>query len=111
MVGKAIKHLLTGFANKTNNPQFEIYQYVGERVYPGIKPQNVGLPALVYTIDNQTPVKVKGQRGIANRSRFDVTILSDNYKTTTELSTLIINHLHRYENNYNSNERGRKISR
>lgn len=102
MLAKTIKLLLTGYPNKVNNPQFQLNQYIGERVYPDIKPQNAEMPCVVYTIDKSIPKQVKGQRGIAVESNFTIEIISKSYGEIIQIATLIKSLLHRYSNIFNS---------
>ena len=50
MVGTALKWLLIGYGADGNNPQYDIYNLVGNNIYPNIIPQNVGLPAISYSV-------------------------------------------------------------
>ena len=103
MVGQAIKWLLTGFVNQ-NNPQFELRELINDSVYPNIIPQDYSLPSIVYSIEKTDPSSIKQDRAIANTVTLDIDILDKSYATVSQITTLLITHLHRYENSYNSND-------
>tara|TARA_R110002020_G_scaffold92169_5_gene223334 strand:+ start:4738 stop:6222 length:1485 start_codon:yes stop_codon:yes gene_type:complete len=104
MVGQAIRYLLTGSKSHGNNPQYEVYSYVGDNVFPNVIPQNYGLPALVYTIRDSTPANIKYHRPIAITIDVEIDVIADNYAELSQISLLIKNNLHRYKNTYNSND-------
>ena len=104
MVGQAIRYLLIGSKSHGNNPQYEIYNYVGDNVFPNVIPQNYGLPALVYTIRDSTPANIKYHRPIAITIDVEIDVIADNYGELSQISLLIKNNLHRYRNIYNSND-------
>jgi len=104
MVGQAIRWMLIGDAAQGNNPQSDIANLIGDNIYPNVLPQNKSLPAIVYTIDNNNPDKVKEKRALNNRVFFDIEIVDKSYAVVNQLSTLVINQLHRYTNSYNSND-------
>ena len=102
MVGQAIKWMLTGFGTHGYNPQYDIYDVVGDSVFPDVIPQNVSFPALTYRIEKNDPDKVKGQRAPNNRITLEINVVDKNYSTVIQLTTLIKEQLHRYSNSYNS---------
>jgi len=104
MVGDALKYLLSGFVNNGYNPQYEISQIVGNNVFPNVLPQNYGTPALVYTITNTEPYNIKSVRALGNVIDIDIDIVDDSYDVVNQLTTLIINNLHRYNNTFDSND-------
>lgn len=104
MVGTALKWILTGFGAEGNNPQFNIYELIGDNLYPNIIPQNVGLPAVIYTIDTTDPDRVKEMRALDNRVSIELQVVDKSYAVVNQVSTLILNQLHRYNNHFNSND-------
>ena len=104
MVGQAIKWMLIGYGSDGYNPQYDIYNIVGNNVYPNVVPQNVGLPAIVYRVDKTDPDKVKEVRALDNRVYVEIDVKDKSYSVVNQLSTLIINQLHRYNNTFNSND-------
>jgi len=104
MVGQAIRYLLVGYGDQSNNPQREVYDIVGDNVFPNVLPQNYGLPAIVYTITNITPSNIKSLRALGNSIDIEVDVIADSYAQMAKISNLIINNLHRYINSYNSND-------
>ena len=104
MVGQALKWMLTGYGTDGYNPQYDIYNFIGSNIYPNIIPQNVSYPALTYKIDRTYPDRVKGSRPLDNRVSVEIDIRDSNYSVVSQLSTLVINQLHRYKNTYNSND-------
>tara|TARA_R110002050_G_scaffold124877_1_gene244205 strand:+ start:6306 stop:7823 length:1518 start_codon:yes stop_codon:yes gene_type:complete len=104
MVGTALKWLLIGYGADGYNPQYDIYNFIGDNLYPNVLPQNVGYPAVVYTIDKTNPDKVKEIRALDNRVSVDIEVVDKSYAVVNQISTLIINQLHRYNNIYNSND-------
>tara|TARA_B100000519_G_scaffold188672_1_gene186446 strand:+ start:5743 stop:7275 length:1533 start_codon:yes stop_codon:yes gene_type:complete len=103
MIGTALKWLLIGYGADGNNPQYDIYNVVGNNIYPNIIPQNVGLPAISYSVEKNNPDKVKEVRSPNNRVSVEINVMDKSYAVVNQLSTLIINQLHRYKNSYNSN--------
>tara|TARA_R100000655_G_scaffold31221_1_gene62681 strand:- start:18355 stop:19908 length:1554 start_codon:yes stop_codon:yes gene_type:complete len=110
MIGRLLKLLLLGrYAAEgsdsiIDNPSEEIYSFVNTRVYPEYKPQATLYPAIIYSIDSTDPDKVKGVRSPNNVIIFDLMVLSKSYAELIQLSTLVINQLHRYKNSYNSSD-------
>ena len=104
MIAQGLKYLLNGYNGNSYNPQHEIAQYVGDNVFPNVLPQNYGLPAIVYTIMGSIPSNVKEIRAIANTIDVDIDIVSDSYSEVNQLSVLVMSNLHRYKNNFNSND-------
>ena len=104
MVGRALKWLLSGFGNDSYNPQYDIYNIVGDNIYPNILPQNVSYPAILYTIDKNDADKIKELRSPNNRVSVEIQILDKSYSKVTQLTTLVTNQLHRYKNSFNSND-------
>jgi hypothetical protein len=108
MIGQAIRYLLIGYGNKTTNshldPQSEVYDIVGDNVFPNVLPQNYGTPSIVYTVRDIEPSNIKSFRALANTIDIEIDIVSESYADVVKLSTLIINNLHRYNNIYNSND-------
>lgn len=103
MVAQAIRYLLIGDGNEGNNPQYEIYDFVGDNVFPNVLAQNYGLPAIVYTIRNVETSKIKSFRALANTIDVEIDIIAETYAQVSQISTLVANNLHRYSNIYNSN--------
>jgi len=104
MVGQALKWMLTGYGTDGYNPQYDIYNFIGSNIYPNIMPQNVSYPALIYKVDRTYPDRVKGRRPLDNRVSIEIDIKDSNYAVVSQLSTLVMNQLHRYKNIYNSND-------
>ena len=108
MIGQALRYLLIGYGDKTLNshlnPQSEVFDIVGENVFPNVLPQNYGTPSIVYTIRDIEPSNIKSFRALANTIDIEIDIVSESYADVSKLSTLIINNLHRYTNIYNSNK-------
>lgn len=102
MIAQVIKTLLTGQTTNAYNAQYEIYNIVGENVFPNVVPQNYGTPAIVYTITDTETNEIKNFRTPATTIDIDIDILGDSYAIVTKLSTLIIANLHRYNNSYDS---------
>lgn len=112
MVGLAIKWLLLGYGTDGYNPQYNIYELVKDKVYPNVIPQDAhGLfnqsnytTLVVYNIEKTDPDKVKGMRALDNRVSIEIDVIDKSYAKVNQVSTPIINQLHRYTNNYNSND-------
>ena len=109
MIGQAIRYLLIGYGDKLlgsglRNPQSQVYDIVGDNVFPNVLPQDYGTPSIVYTIRDIEPSNIKSFRALANTIDIEIDIVSDSYAEVSKLSTLIINNLHRYTNIYNSNK-------
>ena len=104
MVGQSIRWLITGYNTLGYNPQYDISNFVGANVFPNILPQNYGLPAIVYTITGSEPSRIKELRAIGNTIDIDVDIIDDSYAVVNQISTLVMNNLHRYINTFNSND-------
>ena len=104
MVGKALKWMLIGDGTDGYNPQYDIYNLIGNNIYPNIIPQNVGLPAISYRIEKNDPDKIKEFRAPNNRVSIEIDVMAKNYSLVNQLSTLVLNQLHRYTNSYNSND-------
>ncbi len=104
MVGKALKWMLIGYGTDGYNPQYDIYNLIGDNIYPNIIPQNVALPAISYKINKNDPDKVKEMRALSNRVSVEIAVFDKSYATVNQLTTLVINQLHRYTNSYNSND-------
>ena len=104
MLIQAIKWMLIGYGSEGNNPQYDLYNMVGNNVYPDVVPQNVGLPAVAYRVEKTNPDKVKELRALDNRVFIEIDVKDKSYAVVNQISTLIINQLHRYNNSYNSND-------
>lgn len=96
--------MLIGFGADGYNPQYNIYNFIGDNIYPNIIPQNIGLPALCYRIEKNDPDKIKELRAPNNRVSIEIDIMDKSYAVVNQLSTLVINQLHRYTNSFNSND-------
>ena len=102
MVGAAIRYLIMGYGDDGHNPQYQVYDFVGDNVFPNVLPQNYGLPAIVYTIRNIEPSNIKSFRAIAKTIEVEIDIVAESYAKVSQISTLVANNLHRYKNIYNS---------
>ena len=117
MIGKVLKWLLIGYDSITSattdgyNPQYELWNLLRDNIYPNVIPQHhldistsSLYPAIVYNIEKTDPDKVKEVRAPNNRVSIELNVIDENYSTVNQISTLVINHLHRYKNSYNSND-------
>ena len=98
MVGQAVKWLLMGFGSDGYNPQYNIYDVVGDSVFPSVFPQNVSFPAISYRIEKNDPDRVKERRALDNRVTLEISVVDKRYSNVMLLSTLIKAQLHRYNN-------------
>ena len=103
MIGQVIKTLITGQTTDSYNAQYEVYNLVGANVFPNVVPQNYGTPAIVYTITDTDTHNIKTSRAPATTLDLDIDVLGESYSIVTKIAALIIANLHRYKNNYNSN--------
>lgn len=85
-LGKAIYTILSGNSI--------VYNYVGTKIYPMVIPEEILLPAIVYE-RNSTPIYSRD--GVAySDSNFEITILSEVYIETIDISTAVFNALNNY---------------
>ena len=104
MVGSALKLLLSGNITTGDNPEFMLYELLGNNIFPNVVAQNYGTPAVVYTITSTEPAKIKYYRSLAITIDFDVDVLCESYSDLIKISTLIRSNLHRYKNSFNSSD-------
>ena len=109
MVGQGIQTLLTGQNTDINNPVYQIYDYIGSNVFPNVLPQNYKTPAIVYTITDIEPTNIKQYRSIAKTIDLELDIIDDKFSIVSQLTTLVIDYLHRYNNYYNSYTGGSSV--
>ena len=93
-----------GYGDNSYNPQYEVYDMVGDNVFPNVLPQNYGLPAIVYTVRNIEPSNIKSFRAIGQTIEVEIDIVATTYAQVSQLSTLVANNIHRYKNIFNSND-------
>ena len=112
MIGQAIKWLLIGYGADGYNPQYNIYDVIGDNVFPDVVPQDAkyltnqetNSTLVVYRINKNDPDKIKQLRAPNNKISFDLDVIDKKYSKVNLVSTLIINQLNRYKNSYNSND-------
>ena len=101
-----------GYGTDGYNPQYNIYELVRYNIYPNVVPQKANqifnqgnyTTMVVYNIENTDPDRVKGMRALDNRVSIELDVIDKSYAKVNQVSTMIIEQLHRYTNIYNSND-------